>query len=182
MSAGGFREIFSGSLMQAALANGRLSATTRDALVARAGTLGVDPIWLPAASDPVSQASAVLRTPVDALARRTTILKERFAAARTSAAYTAPYSNAPDAVAVDRIDWAAERRRAEAQGRLAVAGNPYGIDAQLFAKQDSSRLAQLRDSWAEMDFAADSPSGPTSTSSSPSPATPASRCCSSASP
>ena len=156
-TAGGFKEVFSGSLMQDALANPRLSDATRDALVARARALQVDPIWLPTPDDPVARVSAFLSSTADALTRRLTILKERFEAARDTAAYTAPYANAQGAVDVSRIDWAAERRKAEAQGRAATAGNAYGIDAKIYAKQDPARLAQLKGSWATMDFAADSP-------------------------
>jgi D-alanine transfer protein len=122
-----FADVFSYSFWEGMLANSRLSAGTRERIVARAAQLGG-----PGASV----------RPDKVVDRQLHVLKEALSAAKDQRMVSAVQSSGRQGSAA-AIDWAAERAAAARQGQ-GETHNPYYVANPYFARYVRDRLDQTR--------------------------------------
>lgn len=141
-----FQSVFSHSAWNAMLANPRLSAGTRQRLVARVGSLmpQLCTVGASCATTTASEAQEVIDAPYTVFTSRVNALRDTYKGVdyRKAVTYTGAWR--PGRQTMATIDWAAEDARAAAAGRLRVGTSPYNMEDVYYTKRIKPMLNTFR--------------------------------------
>jgi D-alanine transfer protein len=146
IKAGAFQSVFSHAAWDAMLANPHLSASTRQRLIARVGSLMPQLCTFGAscATTTASEVEEVLDAPYNVFTSRVNTLRDTYKGVdyRKAVTYTGAWQ--PGRQSMASIDWAAADANATATGQLKVGRNPYNMEDAYFQKRIVPQLDRLR--------------------------------------
>lgn len=141
-----FQSVFSHAAWDAMLANPRLSAGTRQRLIARVGSLMPQLCTLGAscATTTASSVEEFVNAPYNVFNARVNTLRDTYKGVdyRKAVRYTGDWK--PGTQSMATIDWTAEDAKATATGRLKVGKNPYNMEDAFYQKRVVPQLAKLK--------------------------------------
>jgi D-alanine transfer protein len=145
IKAGAFESVFSYAAWNAMLANPRLSASTRQRLIARVGELmpQVCSVGASCATTALGTVQEVINLPYAAFAKRVDELRATYHGTdyRKAVAYTGAWQPGKQAMAT--VDWVSEQAKASATGKSRIS-DPYGLDDSYYAKRILPYLPKLK--------------------------------------
>jgi len=146
VKAGAFQSVFSHAAWNAMLANPHLSASTRQRLIARGGSLMPQLCTFRAscATTTASEVQEVVDAPYTVFTSRVNALRDTYLGAdyRKAVRYTGAWQ--PGRQSMATIDWAAEDAKATATGQLSVGSSPYNMQNTYYKKRIMPLLNRLK--------------------------------------
>ena len=141
-----FQSVFSHAAWEAMLANPRLSAGTRQRLIARVGSLMPQLCTFGAscATTTASEVQEVVDAPYTVFTSRVNALRDTYKGVdyRKAVTYTGAWQ--PGRQSMTTVDWVAEDAKATATGKAKVGKNPYNMDDVYYAKRIAPQLDKLK--------------------------------------
>ena len=155
ITAGAFQSVFSHAAWDAMLANPHLSASTRQRLIARVGSLMPQLCTFGAscATTTASEVQEAIDASYTVFTSRVNALRDTYKGAdyRKAVRYTGAWQ--PGRQPMATIDWAAEGAKATATGQLSVGRSPYNMESTYYAKRIMPLLNRFKGEQAGVTYA-----------------------------